>query len=83
MRDTSKGQLLPFFDEVQSAKLICNHPDEPLLRLKVTHLVQSDEWVMGASWAHVLGDAYDCANFLHVLSRFYQSTGTTGTITYL
>lgn len=72
VRSNDDGELKAFLDEVPSEKLIFHYPNEPLLRLKVTHLLQSDEWIMGASWAHVLGDAYVCANFLHALSRFYQ-----------
>ena len=72
VRSNHEGQLRAFLVEVPSEKLIFQYPDEPLFRLKVTHLLQSDEWVMGTSWAHVLGDAYVCANFLHALSRFYQ-----------
>ncbi len=40
--------------------------------MKLTRLVQSGEWVLGASWAHVLGDAASCFNFLNTISRFYQ-----------
>jgi hypothetical protein len=57
---------------VQSPKGVHNFRDESLFRLKITHIVQSGEWVMGTSWIHILGDAAACANFLHTLSRFYQ-----------
>ncbi|CAF2795490.1 unnamed protein product [Rotaria sp. Silwood2] len=70
--DTVEGQLQPFLDEVQTTKLWHGSPDEPLFRLKITRLVQSGEWVLGTSWAHVLGDACACLNFLHTFSRFYQ-----------
>ena len=40
--------------------------------MKLTHLVQSGEWVMGVSWAHVLGDGAACLNFLSTISRLYQ-----------
>ncbi|CAF3933392.1 unnamed protein product [Rotaria sp. Silwood1] len=72
VRDSGESQLVTYLDEVPSVKMIFNYPNEPLFRLKVTHIVQSGEWVMGTSWSHVLGDAYTCANFLHTLSRFYQ-----------
>ena len=41
-------------------------------RLNVTHLVKSDEWVMGASWLYALNDADAVSIFLHALSRCYQ-----------
>ncbi|CAM4836641.1 unnamed protein product [Rotaria magnacalcarata] len=66
------GLLPPFLDEVKSEQLLKSSSYEPLFRLKVTRLIQSGEWVMGTSWAHVLGDAFACLNFLHTLSCFYQ-----------
>jgi hypothetical protein len=38
----------------------------------MTRLTQNGEWIMGTSWAHVLGDAFACIKFLNTLSRFYQ-----------
>ncbi|CAF1019675.1 unnamed protein product [Adineta steineri] len=63
-----------FIDEVQVMKLFKNSSDddEPLVRLKLTHIVQSDEWVLGISWYHALGDAAPCLHFSNTLSRFYQ-----------
>jgi hypothetical protein len=66
-------KLLPtFIDEVQVTKLFTNSSDEPLVRFKLTHIVESDEWVLGISWYHVLGDAAACLHFSQTLSRFYQ-----------
>ncbi len=67
-----RNPLVPFIDEVQVVKLIPGSQDEPLVRLKLTHIVRSGEWVLGASWAHVLGDAAAMLNFLNTISRFYQ-----------
>ncbi|CAF4564768.1 unnamed protein product, partial [Didymodactylos carnosus] len=61
--------LESFIDEVQVMKL---SQDEPLFRVKLTHLVQCGEWILGASWAHVLGDAAAFLNFLNTVSRLYQ-----------
>jgi hypothetical protein len=72
LRDIAEGLLPAFFDEVQTVKLVCYPSHEPLFRLKVTHIMQSNEWVMGTSWSHILGDACAYANFLHAFSRFYQ-----------
>jgi hypothetical protein len=70
--DTTEKQLETFIDEVPTTKLLHGSPDEPLFRLKLTHLLQSGEWIMGTSWAHVLGDAFTCVKFLNTFSRFYQ-----------
>lgn len=70
--DIVKSPLLPFIDGVQTMNLIKNPAEEPLLRLKLTCIVKSGEWVLGASWAHILGDASSNCNFLHTLSRIYQ-----------
>lgn len=67
-----QNPLDPFSDYVQVEKMVRGSLDEPLFRLKLTRLVQSGECVMGASWAHVLGDATACLNFLNTVSRFYQ-----------
>ncbi|CAF5105957.1 unnamed protein product, partial [Rotaria sp. Silwood1] len=72
VRDNVEGQLQPFLDEVQTTKLWHGCPNEPLFRVKITRLVRSDEWVLGTSWAHVLGDACACLNFLHMFSCSYQ-----------
>jgi hypothetical protein len=70
--DKNSNQLQPFLDEVQTTKLIGGSRDEPLFRLKLTHLVQSGEWIMGASWSHMLGDADAFLHFLNTISRLYQ-----------
>lgn len=64
--------LKNFIDEVQTMKLFDQVSNEPLLRIKLTQLVQSNEWILGMSWAHVLGDADSCLQFSKTLSRFYQ-----------
>jgi hypothetical protein len=67
------NKLFPtFIDGVQLTKFFKNPSDEPLVRLKLTHIVQSDEWVLGISWYHSLGDAAACLHFSNTLSRFYQ-----------
>ena len=70
--DSAEGLLQPFLDEIRSARLLEGDANEPLFRLKTTHLTRSDEWVLGASWAHILGDACACLNFLQTLSQLYQ-----------
>jgi hypothetical protein len=72
VHDTAEDRVQPFLDEVKSTKLLRGSLEEPLFRLKITRLVQSGEWVMGTSWAHVLGDAFTCLKFLNTFSRFYQ-----------
>ncbi|CAF2886278.1 unnamed protein product [Rotaria sp. Silwood2] len=64
--------LQTFIDEVQVTKFFNNPSDEPLVRFKLTHIVQSGEWVLGISWYHPLGDAASCLHFSNTLSRFYQ-----------
>jgi len=70
--DKNSNQLQPFLDEVQTTKLIGDSRDEPLFRLKLTHLEKSGEWIMGASWSHMLGDADAFSRFLNTISRLYQ-----------
>jgi hypothetical protein len=70
--ESSQNPLQPFLDEVEVTKLIDDSNDEPLFRLKLTRLVQSGEWVIGTSWAHVLGDGAACLDFLNTISRLYQ-----------
>ncbi|CAF4959331.1 unnamed protein product, partial [Rotaria sp. Silwood1] len=72
VRDNVEGQLQPFLDEVQTTKLWHGCPNEPLFRVKITRLIRSGQWVLGTSWAHVLGDACACLNFLHTFSCSYQ-----------
>ena len=64
--------LQPFLDPIHAANIFGNSQDEPLVRIKLTHLVQSGEWVFGVSWAHLLGDAAAFLHFLNALSCFYQ-----------
>jgi hypothetical protein len=67
------NKLFPtFIDAVQVTKLFNNPSDEPLVRLKLTHIVESDEWALAISWYHLLGDAAACLHFSNTLSRFYQ-----------
>ncbi|CAM4829775.1 unnamed protein product [Rotaria magnacalcarata] len=66
------SSMKSYFNFVQNQKLLDNSPYEPLLRIKITHIIQSDQWVIGISWAHVLGDAISCLHFLNTLSRLYQ-----------
>lgn len=70
--DQHNKSILPFIDEVRNLKLVYGSETEPLLRLKLTRIQQSDEWVLGVSWAHVLGDGAVSLNFLNTMSRFYQ-----------
>lgn len=70
--DQNSNELQPFLDEVEATKLIGGSRDVPLFRLKLTHLVQSKEWVMGASWSHILGDADAFLQFLRTISCLYQ-----------
>lgn len=57
----------PFIDMVQYKP-----KDEPLLRIKVTVLVRSNEYVLGTSFSHLVGDAASSLHFLNDLSRLYQ-----------
>lgn len=59
--------IQPFVDSV-----IGKGEDEPLLRLKITHLIQSDEFIVGTSFCHMIGDADTKIRFLNDLSRIYQ-----------
>lgn len=71
--DLIQNPLLPFIDGVQTMKLMQNPPlEESLVRLQLTRIVQSNEWVLGTSWAHILGDAASNLRFLQTLSNFYQ-----------
>ncbi|CAF1577138.1 unnamed protein product [Adineta ricciae] len=70
--DFYENPLSTYLDEVQVSKLFVNTEDEPLVRLKLTEIVQSNEWVLGISWAHELGDAASCLSFLNTISCLYQ-----------
>ena len=69
-----KGQTLleSYISQVQTEKLLDSSQFEPLFHMKLTHIVQSGELIMGISWAHVLGDAASCLHFLNTISRLYQ-----------
>ncbi|CAF1369284.1 unnamed protein product [Rotaria sp. Silwood1] len=72
--DKNSQQLQQFLDEVQTTILISDScRDEPLFRLKLTHIKQSGEWIMGASWSHMLGDADAFLQFLKTISHLYQN----------
>ncbi|CAM4799571.1 unnamed protein product [Rotaria magnacalcarata] len=71
--DVHENLLEPFLDGIQIINMISGSPEEPLVRLKFTRIVQSGEWIMGVSWAHVLGDAAALLNFLNNISRMYQN----------
>ena len=60
--------LQPFIDSVKYKPQI-----EPLLRFKVTHLLQSGEYILGTSFSHTVGDADSNIHFLNDLSRIYQN----------
>jgi hypothetical protein len=67
------NKLFPtFIDQALVTNTFNSSIDEPLVRLKLTHIVQSNEWVLGISWYHMLGDADACIHFSNTLSRFYQ-----------
>ena len=70
--ELSDNKLAPFIDGVQTMNLLSSPSEEPLVRLKLTRIVQSNEWILGTSWAHILGDAESNLVFLRLLSRFYQ-----------
>ncbi|CAF1408597.1 unnamed protein product [Adineta steineri] len=72
IRDFYTNSLSTYLDEVRVTNLFDNTNDEPLVRLKLTHIIQSNEWILGISWAHELGDAASCLNFSNTLSRLYQ-----------
>ena len=72
VQDISKTSLKPFLDEIEVTKLMHGSHDEPLFRLKLTRIVENDEWVMGVSWSHILGDAAACLHFLNTISLLYQ-----------
>ncbi|UJR11164.1 hypothetical protein I4U23_015345 [Adineta vaga] len=59
--------LQPFIDSIQFKPEV-----EPLLRLKVTRLVRSNEYVLGTSFSHMVGDADSNIHFLNDLSQIYQ-----------
>ncbi|CAF4625677.1 unnamed protein product, partial [Rotaria sp. Silwood2] len=60
--------IQPFIDSVQYKPEI-----EPLLRIKVTRLCRSDEYVLGTSVFHMVGDASSAIHFHNDLSQIYQN----------
>ncbi|CAF4354416.1 unnamed protein product, partial [Rotaria magnacalcarata] len=44
--DFCKNSLSPYIDEVQVSKLFDNTENEPLVRFKLTHIIQSNEWIL-------------------------------------
>ncbi|CAF4246063.1 unnamed protein product [Rotaria sp. Silwood2] len=70
--DMNQISLKPFLDEIDVTKLMGGSKDEPLFRLKLTHMVQNNEWIMGISWSHILSDAAACLHFLNSVSQLYQ-----------
>ncbi|CAF1542077.1 unnamed protein product [Rotaria sordida] len=74
----ANNKLFPIFiDEVQVTKFFNNSSDEPLVHFKLTHIVQSNEWVLGISWYYPLRDATACLHFSNTLSRLYQQMEST------
>ncbi|CAF1389198.1 unnamed protein product [Adineta steineri] len=71
--EVEQNPLEPFIDGVDIIKLIRGSKDEPLVRLKLTRRTHSNEWILGVSWAHILGDAAALLNFLNTISRIYQN----------
>ncbi|CAF1428786.1 unnamed protein product [Didymodactylos carnosus] len=69
--ELNQNPLPAFLDEIQVTKVFDKSQDEPLVRIKLTHLIQSGEWVLGVSWSHVLGDAAAFLHFSNTLSCFY------------
>ena len=65
---SESSQLRPYLDPVFDEL----HNGVPLLRLKVTRLTCSKEFVLGISFSHLIGDAGSFALFLDDLSRLYQ-----------
>lgn len=78
--DSTNEELPNFVDQIPTNKFIDGCADEPLFRMKLTRLLKSDQWILGISWAHVLGDACACIQFLHTFSRFYQGLPTLGSL---
>ncbi|CAF4304810.1 unnamed protein product, partial [Rotaria sp. Silwood2] len=60
--------IQPFIDSTQYKPEI-----EPLLRIKVTRLLHSDEYVLGTSFYHMVGDANSTFHFHNDLSQIYQN----------
>ncbi|CAF1270526.1 unnamed protein product [Rotaria magnacalcarata] len=60
--------IQPFIDSVQYKPEI-----EPLLRIKVTRLLRSNEYVLGTSFFHMVGDANSTIHFHNDLSQMYQN----------
>ncbi|CAF2056546.1 unnamed protein product [Rotaria magnacalcarata] len=60
--------IKPFIDSTQYKPEI-----ESLLRFKVTRLIRSDEYILGTSFCHMVGDANSIVHFHNDLSQIYQN----------
>ncbi|CAF1078887.1 unnamed protein product [Rotaria sordida] len=67
---------LSFIDPIDVDKLVGGSLDEPLLRLKLTHIEKSNEWIIGVSGSHIVGDGDTFLKFFNQISRFYQDIYT-------
>jgi hypothetical protein len=65
---SESSQLAPYLDPVSNELRNC----VPLLRFKMTRLTRREEYVLGVSFSHVIGDGASAALFLNDLSRLYQ-----------
>ena len=61
-------KIQPFIDSVRYKP-----ETEPLLRVKVTRLLRSDEYILGTSLMHMVGDAQSYIHFLNDFSQIYQN----------
>lgn len=64
----NRSIIEPFVDSVPSEVTA----DDPLVRFKVTRLIRSNEYVLGVSFYHMIGDADTYIHFLSDLSCIYQ-----------
>ena len=62
------AKLQPFINSVQYKPRVV-----VLLRLKITRLVRSNEYILGTSFSHLIGDADSNLHFLRDLSLIYQN----------
>jgi predicted transcriptional regulator with HTH domain len=63
-----ESKLKPFIDSVPNEP----NENESLVRLKLTHLIRSNEYILGVSFYHLIGDGDSLIHFLNDLSCFYQ-----------
>ena len=64
----NRSMVEPFVESVPSEVTV----DDPLVRFKVTRLVRSNEYILGVSFYHMIGDADTYIHFLSDLSCIYQ-----------